>query len=137
MTESFASNECGRWRQRLIVYRYLPPILLFSLVLNLWGNRWGAPTAWHPDEVIGSSIAMVSNRTLNPHHFAYGSLQYYVVAVGVIMPVIVYERTFDPDPVTLEPQARNQWKERQRARMIQMARAVSPLMSTLVVCIRS
>lgn len=135
MTESFASNECGRWRQRFIEYRYLPPILLFSLVLNLWGNRWGAPNSWHPDEVIARAISMVSQRTLNPHYFPYGGLHYYVLAVGAVLPVLVYDRIFDPEPDELHTQACNQWMERQRVRMIQLARAISGLMSTVVVWI--
>jgi hypothetical protein len=135
MTESFTSDECGRWRQRFIEYRYLPPMLLFSLVLNLWGNRWGAPNSWHPDEVIARAISMVSQRTLNPHYFPYGSLHYYALAVGAIMPVIVYDRIFDPEPDELHTQARNQWMERQQVRMIQLARAISGLMSTVVVWI--
>ncbi len=135
MTESFTSDERGRWRQRFIEYRYLPPILLLSLVLNLWGNRWGAPAAWHPDEVIRRSIALVSDRTLNPHYFAYGGLQYYVVAVGAIVPVLVYDRIFGPEPRDLDAQALRDWKGHQQARIILMARTISGVMSTLVVSI--
>jgi dolichyl-phosphate-mannose--protein O-mannosyl transferase len=78
---------------------------------------------------------MVERRTVNPHHFAYGGLQYYVQAVVAITPALVYARIFDSEPSTLDPQAHNQWRDRQRGRMIQMARAVSALMSALVVCI--
>lgn len=133
MTRSFAANGRSRWKELFSEYRFLPMILLLSLVLNLWGNRWGTPNSWHPDEIIRRSIGMVKRRTVNPHHFAYGGLHYYVQAVGAIMPTLVYAEIFDPKPPQSDTQARNLWTDRQRARMIQTARAISALMSTLVV----
>lgn len=121
------------WKARLLDYRFLPLILVLSLTLNLWGNRWGAPNLWHPDEVIGRAISMVSQRTFNPHYFPYGGLHYSLVAVGAIIPVAVYERTFDPKPSRLDVVGHAQWEERHLVRVIQMARSISAVMSALVV----
>lgn len=111
----------------------LPVILLFSLVLNLWGNRWGAPNIWNPDEVTERAMEMVANRTLNPHYFAYGGLHYYTVAVGAIIPAKIYGRLFDPKPVENDTLACAQQYEREQARTIQIARVIAAIMSMLVV----
>jgi hypothetical protein len=124
--------EC--WTQPFTDYRFLPPILILSLVLNLWGNYWGAPKTWHPDEITNRAVKMVANRTLNPHEFRYGGLHYYILAVGAVIPVFVYSLLFDPPPAERETLARTQWKERQLTRITPIARAISALMSTSVVC---
>lgn len=135
MTSFSSGREHRHSRHRFSDYRCFPLILIISVALNLWGNRWGLPNAWHPDEVTRRAISMVSDRTVNPDHFAYGGLQYYVVAAGAIIPLSIYARTFDPEPGDPNTQAHIKWKERQQVRMIRTARAVSALMSTLVVCI--
>jgi Dolichyl-phosphate-mannose-protein mannosyltransferase len=124
--------EC--WTQLFTDYRFLPPILILSLVLNLWGNYWGNPETWHPDEITKRAVTMVANRTLNPHEFRYGGLHYYILAVGAVIPVFVYSLLFDPPPAGLDTLARTQWKERQLTRISPIARAISALMSTSVVC---
>ena len=67
-------------------FKLLFLVLLLSLVLNMWGSYWGTPDSWHPDEITERTITMVQNRTLNSHFFAYGSLHYYVLAVGAVLP---------------------------------------------------
>jgi hypothetical protein len=116
--------------------KFLPLIFLLSLVLNIWGNRWGAPHFWHPDEVVSRAISMFGNREINPHHFAYGGLHYYTVWAGAIIPVKIYERFVDPPPAAPQggdSQDGQAWFEREKARVIQMARTLSALMSMLVV----
>ena len=114
-------------------FKFLPLILLLSFALNLWGNRWGAPNLWHPDEVGQRALEMFGNREINPHHFAYGGLPYYVVWVGAIIPVKIYERFVDPPPGSIDTAAGKVWFERERGRVIQMARTISGIMSMLVV----
>lgn len=133
MLRLMARQEPDTWKARFLEYRFLPMILVLSLTLNLWGNRWGAPQFWHPDEVIRRSISMVFERTLNPHHFAYGGLHYSLVAAGAIIPVAVYDRIFDPKPSRLNTPAHAQWEERHLVRIIQVARSISAVMSTLIV----
>ena len=133
MLRLMARQEPDTWKARFLENRFLPAILVLSLTLNLWGIRWGAPQFWHPDEVIRRSISMVSERTLNPHHFAYGGLHYTLVAAGAIIPVAVYDSIFDPKPSRLNTPAHAQWEERHLVRIIQVARSISAVMSTLIV----
>jgi hypothetical protein len=123
------------WRTRAREYPLLPPILILSLTLNLWGNRWGAPDSWHPDEVVGRSIRMVSERTLNPGHFSKGGLHYYVVATGAVIPVLSFHRVFQSRRSATEADAPDDWQARHRVRIIQLARAISAALSTLTVAI--
>jgi hypothetical protein len=122
------------WTQLCTDYRFVPLILILSLVLNLWGNHWGAPNFWHPDEVTSRTIEMVVNRRLNPDHFAYGGLHYYILAVGAVIPTFIQSLLFDPPPADRKTVAGNQWAEHQKARIISIARSISALMSTFVVC---
>jgi 4-amino-4-deoxy-L-arabinose transferase-like glycosyltransferase len=116
-------------------YRLLPFILILSLALNLWGNRWGMPKYWNPDEITGHAIAMVAyNQGFKPQFFHYGALPYYIVAVGAVIPVLAYSLVFDPPPADLHGLAGTSWKERQKARFIPLARSLSAVMATLVVC---
>jgi hypothetical protein len=64
--------------------------------LNHWGNRWGTPDYWHPDELTGKAIGMYEAGTLIPPTFFYGGLHYYVLEVGAVFPVRAYEKLFDP-----------------------------------------
>jgi 4-amino-4-deoxy-L-arabinose transferase-like glycosyltransferase len=122
------------WRGYVADHRFLPLILIFSFVLNIWGNYWGSPKAWHPDEITNRTIKMVSDRTLNPHEFRYGGLHYYILALGAVIPVFVYSRLFDPAPAERDTLARAQWKDRQLVLITPIARAISALMATSVVC---
>ena len=69
---------------------YLLGILLLSLLLNLSYITWGLPSGWHPDEVVTKSKYLFLNKTLNPNFFAYPSLQIYLIAVLVIIPLLIY-----------------------------------------------
>src|SRR5262245_43864175 len=115
-------------------FRLLAPILVLSLILNVWGNYWGAPKVWHPDELIQRTRTMVGDRTVNPHYFTYGGLHYYVLAIGAIAPIYFHARLFDPP--TRDDSERTQWWERRlMPRIFVAARVISALMSTLVVWI--
>ncbi len=63
---------------------WLWAILALSLALNLWGNWFGLPDAWHPDESVGRAVRMARNLTLNPHSFLYGSFHYYLVLMVIV-----------------------------------------------------
>jgi len=47
----------------------LTGILLLSLVLNLWRNKWGAPARGHPDELTDHAIKLVERGTIDPDFF--------------------------------------------------------------------
>lgn len=121
--------------QRLFIHPSLPIalILMLSLTLNLWGNRWGAPDYWHPDELTGKAIGMFETRTLIPQTFFYGGLHYYVLEMGAVFPVRVYGKLFDPIPKESDTANRSRWAERQQYRTIWLSRSISALMATIQV----
>ncbi len=90
-------------------------------MVNLWGNRWGAPAAWHPDELTRTAVRMVEERTLNPGRFYYGHFHYYVVALAAVAPVRIATK------LGLLAQ------EAAPAATIQVARSLSGLMGALLV----
>jgi len=108
-------------------------ILVFSFTLNLWGNRWGAPDYWHPDELTRNSIAMFDQRTLIPPTFYYGGLHYFVLEVGAVLPARIYGKLFDPKPEESDSEARTGWEKRVRVRTFRIARGISALMATMQV----
>jgi hypothetical protein len=72
--------------------RLIFPILIFSLVINLYGIKWGLPSkdfphpSFHPDETasLESSMSILDpNRTLYPSPTALGNgaMQFYLVAI--------------------------------------------------------
>ncbi|MGH7601299.1 MAG: ArnT family glycosyltransferase, partial [bacterium] len=130
-----ASPHAGSTSRRLSLVdcKYLPLILLLSFGLNIWGNRWGAPNYWHPDEIAQRAYNMFAEREPNPHHFAYGGLHYYTIWIGAVLPVKAYERLVDPPPPGITSPDGKQWIVREQARVIQMARTLSGIMSVLVV----
>lgn len=113
----------------------LPAILAVSLVVNLWGNRWGAPQFWHPDELTPRAIRMVDRRSLNPEFFAYGGVQYYVIALGGVLPARAYSRLVDPQAFPSDSAARQTRRDRVQTRIIQAARVTSAIVSVAVVAI--
>ncbi|MEW6570099.1 MAG: glycosyltransferase family 39 protein [Nitrospirota bacterium] len=108
-------------------------IMILSFAFNVWGNSWGAPDYWHPDELTKHAAGMVSGLTLNPHFFAYGGLHYYVLAIGAVIPAKVYGKLFDPRPKDSDTKIYSGWKERQERRVIILARSISALMATMQV----
>jgi hypothetical protein len=108
-------------------------ILLLSLTMNLWGNRWGAPDYWHPDELTWQAIGMFETRTFIPSTFYYGGLHYTVLEVGAVFPVRVYGKLFDKIPMESDTLNRSKWAERQQTRTICLGRSISALMATLQV----
>jgi hypothetical protein len=123
----------GGYKRFFKDYRLLPPILALSLVLNLWGIQWGAPNAWHPDEITDRALSMVAEGRINPRYFAYGGLHYYVVGALAIVPVYSLSLIFDPPPPREDPLARHRWWQPRMAWMIIMARIISAAMATAVV----
>jgi hypothetical protein len=105
-------------------------ILAVSLTLNLWGNRWGAPEYWHPDELTGKAVGMFDSRTLTPQTFFYGGIHYYVLELAAIFPVRAYGKLFDPKPKESDPENRATWADRQQSRTFRLARSVSAVMAT-------
>jgi hypothetical protein len=133
MIDSSPHAEPTSRRLSLADFKYLPLILLLSFMLNIWGNRWGAPNYWHPDEIAQRAYNMFAEREPNPHHFAYGGLHYYSIWIGAVLPVKAYERFVDPPPPGIGTVNGQQWIVREQARVIQMARTLSGIMSVLVV----
>ncbi|HEU4648225.1 MAG TPA: hypothetical protein VFS33_04135 [Gemmatimonadales bacterium] len=118
----------GRAVSHPVPARVLPwvAVLLLGFVLASWGNRWGAPSIWHPDEITQSALDMARERTANPHAFFYGALPRMAVIGGIIVPVRVYARVFDPRPAG-SPEQLAAWQDRQTARVVQGARFLSAL----------
>ena len=108
-------------------------VMLLSIGLNLWGNSWGTPDKWHPDEIVDEATALVKNKSLNPHFFAYGGLPYYVVAATAVLPVGVYNLAFDRKPREDSGAAIAHWRDRKNSNLRIAARTVSALMGTLLV----
>lgn len=121
--------------QRLFIHTTLPIalILMLSLTLNLWGNRWGVPDHWHPDEMMGKAIDMFETRTFIPQTFFYGGLHYYVLEVGAVFPVRVYGKLFDPMPKKSDTANLSKWAERRYDRTIRIGRSISAVMATFQV----
>jgi hypothetical protein len=107
--------------------------MLLALGLNLWGNSWGTPDKWHPDEIDDEAQGLVTHKTLNPHFFAYGGLHYYVLAATAALPVDVYSLAFDRKPPEASGNAIAQWRDRKNARVKIVARGVSAVMGALLV----
>ena len=110
-------------------------ILVLSFILNVWGNKWGAPEYWHPDELTGHAAGMASRRTLNPHVFPYGGLHYNVVLAGAIIPEKIFTYYFDPRPDAADEAATLSWKNRHHTLRIILARTISGLFATALVLI--
>jgi hypothetical protein len=110
-------------------------LALTSLCLNLWGNSWGTPDRWHPDEMDGVAAGLVAQKTLNPHFFPYGGLHYYVLAATAAIPVGIYNYLFDQKPAPTDARALAAWRDRKDTRVRVFARATSAVMATLTVFI--
>ena len=108
-------------------------ILVLSFTLNVWGNKWGAPAYWHPDELTGRAVSMASDRTLNPHAFPYGGLHHYILIVGAIIPTKVATYFFDPRPDPSDTTATISWNDRLNTQRIFLARGISALFATSLV----
>jgi len=63
-------------------YEFLIPLLLFVvfLALTLPGISWGAPSTWHPDEIVVRSInALTSDYHFDEGNYDYPTLPQYVM----------------------------------------------------------
>jgi hypothetical protein len=103
-----------------------------SLILNVFGNTWGAPARWHPDEITGRAIQMVRTSDLNPHHFTYGGFHYYVVAGLAVVPATAFRRLASAVGLVNETSGRS-GSETALVWMMVIARTISALMSAAVV----
>jgi len=74
--------------RKAIFSKLILPILLLSLLLNIWGITWGLPSKWNPDEGTFIALKMLDQKSLNPHRFAYGSLHFYQIIIA-ISPVLI------------------------------------------------
>lgn len=110
-------------------------ILLFSLVLNIWGNEWGAPDNWHPDEITLTAVRMSTQRSLDPQAYQYGALQYYVVMAGAVLPVAAHAMIWDPQPDDRDTPQHRAWRQRVDRRLIPLARWISAIQATLTVLV--
>lgn len=110
-------------------------IIIISMILNVWGNKWGAPDYWHPDELTRHSIKMLDKRSLNPGVFYYGNLHYCVLLTGAVIPARIYTKIFDPIPDKANLPAIKLWAKRLEARTIILARSISAIMAALQVLI--
>lgn len=108
-------------------------VLAVSLLLNLWGNKWGAPDFWHADELTSLATRLVRERTVNPGYFAYGGLHYYVLALGAVVPAKVYGVLIDTRPPASNKKQYSLWNDRQKVRIAVMARSVSAVAASLLV----
>jgi dolichyl-phosphate-mannose-protein mannosyltransferase len=113
----------------------LATILALSLGLGLWANQWGAPAQWHGDEMSTHARKLVEGRTLDPHHYSYGLLNYYVIALLVVVPDFVYDRVFDPRPRGAGALADSVWARRDQTRIMRGSRAVSAVQAMLLVAV--
>ena len=113
----------------------LAAVVLLSLGLDLWGNRWGAPARWHADEVYGIAERMVDARSIDPGYYNYGELHYYTIALFAVAPVRLYERSFDRRPAERGTMADSAWARRNKVPIMQMARAVSAIYASLLVAL--
>ena len=78
-------------------------IVLVSFVSNMAYNDWGLPGLWHPDEVTKISAKLYYDNTLNPHFFAYPSLQIYLIYLLVILPYSLINTSFANTIASIDP----------------------------------
>ncbi len=116
------------------ITKILLATLLGSFLLNTYGNGWGAPDDWHPDELTGVAVDMFEARNPNPHYFAYGVLPYYVFAVGAVVPDRAISVVVDPRPPKDSPQFAA-WAERRQIRLLRFSRMTSAVFATLMVLV--
>jgi 4-amino-4-deoxy-L-arabinose transferase-like glycosyltransferase len=78
-------------------YEFLIPLILFIifLALTLPGIAWGAPSTWHPDEIVIRSLkALFNDYRFDEVNFDYPTLpQYVMYGLGKIMLALGYEYT--------------------------------------------
>ena len=127
--------DCTAGRAGTLHGTLLAVVLLISLCLNLFGNSWGTPERWYPDEIDGVAAGMVAQKTLNPHFFFYGGWHYLVLGVTAVVPVGAYNYFFDPKPQVSEPRDLAEWRTRKDTRIRVLARTTSAVLATLTVLV--
>jgi 4-amino-4-deoxy-L-arabinose transferase-like glycosyltransferase len=75
------------WR----TYLWLALILFVALALRVWGINFGLPYTLHVDEgaLVMPALKILQTGDFNPHHFDYGSLHIYLLALAYI-PYFLY-----------------------------------------------
>jgi hypothetical protein len=127
--------DCTAGRAGTLHGTLLAVVLLISLCLNLFGNSWGTPERWYPDEIDGVAAGMVAQKTLNPHFFFYGGWHYLVLGLTAVVPVGAYNYFLDPKPQLSEPRALAEWRTRKDTRIRVLARTTSAVLATLTVLV--
>ena len=110
-------------------------ILIFSVSINYYGNRWGAPDRWHPDELTERAEIMVHHRSLNPGVFYYGGLHYLTISATAVIPAIIWSKLFDRNDSKFNKKESLDRDQRTSARIIVFSRTVSAIMGALIVLI--
>ena len=127
--------DCTAGRAGTLHGTLLAVVLLISLCLNLFGNSWGTPERWYPDEIDGVAAGMVAQKTLDPHFFFYGGWHYMVLGLTAVAPVGAYNYFFDPKPRLSETRALTDWRARKDTRIRVLARTSSAVLATLTVLV--
>jgi hypothetical protein len=109
-------------------------VLLVYVALAVNEIDWGAPKLWHPDEKQDKAVSLIWKRTVNPGHFAYGGMYYYMYALGAGVPALAYGKIFDPRPVEVG-ELRDEWQYRQQVRVVVAGRLLTVLLGTGVILI--
>jgi hypothetical protein len=112
----------------------LAAILAVFVILAVWEIDWGAPEKWHPDEKQSTAQMMLVKRTVNPGHFAYGGLPYYMLALGANLPATAYTVLFDP-PRNADDPEQSAARDRHRARVIVSGRLLSVVLGAGIILI--
>jgi hypothetical protein len=121
-------------RETRAVRLTLLAVLLVYAALALNEIDYGAPQLWHPDEQQVRATTLIWGRTVDPGHFAYGGMYYYMYALGAGVPALVYGKFFDPRPPEAGA-ARDAWRDRQQVRILVAGRLLTVVLGAGVILI--
>jgi Dolichyl-phosphate-mannose-protein mannosyltransferase len=114
----------------------LAGVTFLTLCLNLWSNSWGLPDKWHPDEIVARTTKMVLRHSIDPEHYAYGGLHYYIVAAGAVIPAGIYAWLFDPRPDEMtQAEAYAEWRDTRITHVYLLSRSISAVLASSQVLI--
>lgn len=87
-------NRVGGIKLNFGITRYtiiISIILVVSFILRAYGNNFGLPQLFHPDEpqIIERAIRIAQTGDLNPHWFFYPSLLFYIDAIIIKFELIL------------------------------------------------
>lgn len=87
-----AINEISQWFKANLYAILLSAIIIAGLALRLWGNGFGLPNLYHPDEdaLIMPALQIIRSGDLQPTRLEYGSLHiYFLSAVSAAIYVLL------------------------------------------------